>query len=283
MSMRRNRTRIGDNDNPTSNREPNTMKSASEEYFGSVEEEFPDPAKVAELTEKNEALEQRIGNYQQTAIVSVGDGFLFRNFSLSKIGIRIDGDISPDDADALGHALKKVDTALQFWFGDWANLYLTAEMDDNARGEVYDTLATKFNLERITLRNYASICRILNEVSLRRDTLTFSHHKEIAFLPEILKGREVEFLDKAALGDEGKVWSVRRLREEIEKECAKLESSEKIVPSIDLASVTKSFRSVAELFIMDTSQLKDKQRDMLRQTITTLRHLLDDAETKLNK
>lgn len=240
---------------------------------------------IAELEKKLKEAETQIEVYKQAAIVSVGEkGFVFRNFSLSKVGIEVTGSITEQDADALGYALKKVDSALQFWFGDWANLYLTDGMNDNQRGHVYERLAQEFGIEHRTLNNYASVCRTI-AVSLRRETLLFSHHRIVSELPEVLKGRESEFLDKAVKGDEKGIWSVRRLRQEIEIERAKLESARvvEVEDEFNILDAAKAFRRVVKVFTIDVSRLKVGRKDLIRQQIYALRRLLDKAEARLDK
>ena len=64
-----------------------------------------------------------------------------------------------------------------------------------------------------TIKNDAWVCRVI-PASLRRDALTYSHHKEVAALPKPLKGREEEFIDEAIANK----WSVRDLRMAIQAE-----------------------------------------------------------------
>ena len=128
------------------------------------------------------------------AIVLNSDGmYHYRRFRMTLTQLIIPEDISPEEFDALGYFLKGMDNAVQFWIGDWANLYVGDEPNDQERGKLYTELADRFGMQVRTIQNYASVCRNL-EVSLRRETVSFTHHREVAELPESLKGQEEYFL-----------------------------------------------------------------------------------------
>ena len=253
--------------------DPITDGSATDAVFG--QSLPPSHVERKELKAENEKLRDSLNK----ALVQVSEtDFAFRNFYLTRVGLTLKGDITEDDADALGYALKKVDSALQFWIGDWALLYLDDDMDDNQRGDVYAFLAEKFGIEHKTLNNYASICRAL-EVSRRRETLTFSHHAELAYLPESLQGHEEKFLDEAIINQ----WSVRQLREAIQSAKTTSKTTNKQLDTIiDTKHIVKQVRDVTKLFGIDVSRLSAKKKNEYRGKVLTLRRLLDDIEKKLD-
>ncbi len=134
------------------------------------------------------------------------------SFTLHKRWLDIPDDVCEDDMSLLGQMLIELDDDIQFLLGDWANWYLPDTDNDNTRGAANKALATRFNMDVSRLKDYASVSRKL-PVSLRKDTLTFSHHKEVAFMPNEIKGREDEFLTLAI----AEKLSVRELRTEIRR------------------------------------------------------------------
>jgi hypothetical protein len=135
------------------------------------------------------------------AIVPNGDGTMrFLNFRMTGTQLIVPEDISDEEFDALGYMLKGMDNAVQFWIGDWANIYVRPEMNQFESSAIYEDIAEKFGLNKKTLQNYASVCRNL-DASLRREALNFSIHREVAELPELLKGQETHFLDWAIQED----------------------------------------------------------------------------------
>jgi hypothetical protein len=172
---------------------------------------------IAELESNLQDAKTQIEVYKQDAIVRQEDGtYKFREFRLGATHLELTGEITIEDFIALGHALKKFGDALQFWYGDWANLFIGDETDDTKRGELYDKLADEFGLKRKSLRNYALVCRKVG-VSLRKDTLHFGHHNLVTGMDV---GEQISWLEKAVIGDvdengNHQIWSVGRLRAEI--------------------------------------------------------------------
>lgn len=192
------------------------LENADAEYERPQVEEMKE--QLAETQSELSEAKSEIEVYKQTAFIRMEDGsFQFRNFNLRATGLKITGEYSDDDTEALGWALRKFDNAAQFGMGDWANLYVADVKDDDERSIVYNKLAKHFKLGNSqTLKDYAWVCRSL-DASLRKDALTFSHHKEVAGLDENLKGEE-ELILQYAVDNE---LSVRDLREYIRVETLK--------------------------------------------------------------
>lgn len=158
---------------------------------------------IAELEELRSQVERSIVQVTERE-------WRFQRFKMNAIELKPPPDFSEEEFNALGDVLSGMGTAVQFWLGDWANLYIGDEENEQKRGEYYQYLSERFNIKRRTLQNYASVCRAL-EPSLRREGVTFSIHREVAELPEILKGKESTILDWAMTNDA----TVRELQEYI--------------------------------------------------------------------
>lgn len=119
-------------------------------------------------------------------------------------------DITIDEWKELGKALQQVEGSVQFWIGDWARFGdkqgFTGTRTDP---KVYDELEQITGLDRDTLKHYKSVAEKV-PTSARSEDLGFSHHTEVAKLPE---AKQVEFLNRAV---EEKL-TVRELREEINR------------------------------------------------------------------
>jgi hypothetical protein len=105
--------------------------------------------------------------------------------------LEVIADVTETDFSNMGVILSGLNDAIQFWIGDWANLY------HDAWGHKYDAIASNFGLDPDTVSNYAWVCRKIHS-SWRKDNLKFTHHLLVAGLPEYLQGREVELLEIAS-------------------------------------------------------------------------------------
>lgn len=108
-------------------------------------------------------------------------------------------DLSLEEWEATGKNLGRIDSARQWWIGDWLNY------GERQYGESYAQGMEATGLDYGVLANYAWVAR---QVSLRNEGLKWAHHLEVAKLePE---AQEVWLLWAA---DED--WSVRELRKAI--------------------------------------------------------------------
>jgi hypothetical protein len=110
------------------------------------------------------------------------------------------------DWEETGRLLKLLDSSMQWLIGD-----LIVCGEDMHYGDQI-TISEAFGLEYGTVRTYATVCRKV-ELSIRIDTLSFAHHQLVAPLSQ---EDQIRFLQSAAEGENGKPWSVARLRGEIE-------------------------------------------------------------------
>lgn len=109
------------------------------------------------------------------SLVYDGSALRFRSFTLSKTSLTVNGDLYDQDVEDLGRVLASMDSAVQFWIGDWANLYIEDTSNQFEMAQVYDRLADTFGMNKKTLQDYAYICRKI-DASGRHEALNFSHH-----------------------------------------------------------------------------------------------------------
>lgn len=106
---------------------------------------------------------------------------------------------------AVGETLRRMEGAIQFWIADWL-LY-----GESAYGESCSQAIDACDWNEGTLTQYAWVAERV-PATRRHPLLTFSHHREVADLPE---REQVTWLTRAAEGDDGHRWSVNRLRREL--------------------------------------------------------------------
>ncbi len=191
-----------------------------------------------QLKARREAIERakELETALSLSLVPNQDGTMsFLNFRMSRTQLIAPEQMTDLEFDALGYMLKGMDNAVQFWIGDWANLCVHPEMNQFEASAVYADIAAKFSLNKKTLQNYASVCRNL-DASLRREALGFSIHREIAELPDSLKGQESYFLDWA----ETNLASVADLKKHIAEKLAETKPSNRTQVTEDSFLFSKS-------------------------------------------
>jgi hypothetical protein len=104
-----------------------------------------------------------------------------------------------EDWARLGHALGRMDRAVQFWLGDWL-MY-----GEHTYGEKFAQAASETGLSEEKLKQCQWVASRFTRVHSRRAALSFTHHRAVAGLePEMadamLLQAEVEGLSSAELG-----------------------------------------------------------------------------------
>lgn len=135
-------------------------------------------------------------------------------FQLSTTGLEAVGEISADDWRDIGNVLSSIDSSIAWWIGDWANMGLgyVASLDidvpdlDTPDGR-YSAIAVVTGYKYQTLRSYASICANVAP-HVRRDDLSFGHHRLVAKLDE---ADQIKWLERAAHAG----WTIRDFRDKI--------------------------------------------------------------------
>lgn len=189
-------------------------------------------------TEDDPILKPLEGKTFRRAIQASGGKIVRGNFILTMTGLSYTGDQpTVEEWREMGEWLNKLRDSIQWMIGDWANLG-TVYMDDwldpkelsllesQNKNDIpegkYRWLASLVDYSYGTLRNFAYIARTF-PVSRRRDTLSYSHHVEVAALPNTKQ--QDQLLDLADEGRNGKSLSVRELREEVQRMQGKLLNS----------------------------------------------------------
>jgi len=119
--------------------------------------------------------------------------------------------ILPDDLpleawEQTGETLGRVDSARQWWIGDWLNY------GEWRYGEKYAQGMDATGLDYSTLNSYRWVCERIENVR-RRTNLSFGHHEAVAAFDA---ADQDEWLDRA----EAKGWSVYELRKQIRNRAA---------------------------------------------------------------
>lgn len=185
----------------------------------------------------------------------------FNKAQFERNKLTIQDSITKEEWSELGQNLRHVDNSVQFWIGDWARFGdKKGFTGKNVGSKVYDELETATGLERKTIQNYKVISEktaSVRESYPRGEELTFTHFREVAFLPE---DRQVEFLD---LASEGKL-SSRELKREIKKEF----KPEKVAAAMPEASTEKVEIDVrVGEIIFEINQMPVKYRLKIKQHI----------------
>src|ERR1700694_3426954 len=122
------------------------------------------------------------------------------SFRLHKNGLTPLGDPTFDEWQVCGAFIQEAEKSVQFWIGDWLNF------GEKTWGKRYKEALEKTGLDYQTLRNYKWVASSL-PLSLRRDKLSFHHHKEVANLePE----QQADLLNKAV----AESWPLIKLKQE---------------------------------------------------------------------
>lgn len=158
-----------------------------------------------ELVAQLRSLKGAQGKQQTLALLSTNE-IRVGAFVWKPTGLAIDGEITRADWEQVGKLLKQLDSSLQWLIGD-----LIVCGESRAWGD-QKAIAEAFGFEYSTIRVYATVCRKI-DLLIRINTLDFAHHQLVASMsPE----EQSHWLQRAAEGDDGKRWSVARLRDEIE-------------------------------------------------------------------
>ena len=126
-------------------------------------------------------------------------------------GWRLPNNMTVEEWKAAGQTLGRIERAVMWWIGDWWAYGEHRYGDRKAIVEAPDWSGPKFQ----TCANAANVCRAF-ETSRRREVLTFTHHAEVAALPQL----EADKLLTAAepkTGDKFPRLSVSELRGEIKR------------------------------------------------------------------
>lgn len=120
-------------------------------------------------------------------------------FVLTSSGLEVRGDPSHADWLRAGEALRRAERGVQWAIGDWLNY------GEKKYGEKYKEALQTTGLSYQTLRDIKNVSAAF-ELSRRRDSLPFSTHREVAYIPPeeadaLLERAEAEDLSKREVRD----------------------------------------------------------------------------------
>lgn len=125
----------------------------------------------------------------------------------TETGLKITAKLSFDEWDRLGKLLRRAETGIQWWLGDWM-AYGEKKFGDNKSAQAVDAHEqTGINVD--TLRYYQHVSEKIEPVR-RLTTLSWSHHQAICGLAP---ADQTAWLNKA----KGEGWSYRELKREVER------------------------------------------------------------------
>jgi len=124
---------------------------------------------------------------------------------VTPVGLEFPGDLPFERWQGIGERLGRAHDRIQWFIGDWWNYGVP-------RYGHRQQAAEEWGIPLQTCDNYASVARRFPHYR-RRENLPFSHHAEVAFLPE---HEADQLLDWCAAGRvvRGHPWSIRALRQE---------------------------------------------------------------------
>lgn len=151
-------------------------------------------------------------------------------FLWTPVGLQVDGEITRQDWEETGRLLQRIDVSLQWLIGDF--IVAGEELNYGQQEE----LAQQFGFQYGTVRTYATVARNV-DLSIRVDKLSFKHHQLVAALPQ---ERQVHWLNLAAEGEDGKIWSTGRLQQEISRRNASVSEDRFLFSKDRIPKITSS-------------------------------------------
>ena len=133
-----------------------------------------------------------------------------KDCTLTPVGLEIRKGLPFESWEKIGGSLKKINGAMQWWWGDWLNY------GEREYGETYSQALEASPYDLGTLRVLKSVCGKV-EMLARANNLSFKHHMIVAPLEQ---KDQIAWLKKA----QDKNWTVQELRQAIK------ESKQKEIP-----------------------------------------------------
>lgn len=128
--------------------------------------------------EASRSLAEAMDDLTTDSLPILEDGTLtLGQFTLTPVGLHVYGHPSEDDWLAVGGALRRLQSSLQWLIGDWLLL------GEREWGVTYERVAELTGYDVATLRDCAYVSSHV-KMSIRIDKLSFMHHRLVAALPE---------------------------------------------------------------------------------------------------
>ena len=157
----------------------------------------------------------------------------------TKTGLVFSNEMSYDDWQLIGNQLQNMEASIHWWIGDWLNF------GEKEYGEMYSQVfdETGIRMNYKTMANDKYVAGAI-EVSRRRETLSWSHHADVANLepPE-----QDELLDKA----EREEWT----HKEMCKQVRLFKQHKLIAANIEATRESERFRLITGDFMDEMEQL----------------------------
>lgn len=133
-------------------------------------------------------------NTSSTALtVSNANHLLNIPATMTLTGFKLPDVITEEQWTECGNRLKTVESGFQWWWGDW---WITGKKQGWWNYGDGKEIAERIGINYKTITGYASVARSI-ESSLRRENLTFNHHKVVAGLPD--QEDQKDLLEKAVV------------------------------------------------------------------------------------
>lgn len=143
-----------------------------------------------------------------TPVVVSEDGVSWiGHFGVSRRGLYVADGVDQSEWEGFFSVLETVNDSLTLLVGDYLK-----EGENRQYGVTYELFSQRLHRPVVTLRNNVWVCNSV-DLSLRSDKLVYSHYEAVAHLSY---ENQTRWLERAVQGDDGKVWSARRLEAEIE-------------------------------------------------------------------
>lgn len=219
------------------------------------------------------------GIVNSPGIVKRDDGSLeVSNIRIHRVGLEFVGTVSEDEYEIFGQTLLQIDTAYQWIVGD----YLAYGVENNYGMAKH--FADQLERDEATIHDWTYVCRQVR-FSERSENLSFAHHKVVAKLPI---NEQEYWLDLAEngngkAGDEHKIWSVKRLRDEIAKaQGQELESANPVAVYERLADQfdTNLNKLLVQYKKAKTQQDKDNIRHVLENLVDGVNRVLESLDSE---
>lgn len=151
----------------------------------------------------------------ETAIVTTERQSLLADLrcEATPFGLYIPPNLSIEDWKAVGRDLKRVETAVGWWIGDWLTY------GERRWGETYAQAAEELGYRVDTLRSYVWVARRF-ERDQRREDLSLAHHRAVASLP----WRQRRSLLELAAANEWSAHETARRARQVRRNAAAIEA-----------------------------------------------------------
>ncbi len=212
-----------------------------------------------------------------SGLVRQADGsYAYKRFAFNGVGLQAPSDVTLDEWLEFGQIMTGIETAIQWVVGDWGvvgaeqlNQWVSdEEAETNDFDSKYAYLLKQTNYAYQTLRDYAWVASNV-PVSIRIDTLSFSHHRAVAALHDDDGNPLVNEQRKWLLRAIENGWSVEQLKQAMREKRPALLAISPLADKKNRRIFNSVWRSL------------EKGRAVKKDHIQHLRKWLDEVEQSL--